>query len=137
MQSNLQTSLYNYIKTTNTFNTSIGGRFWFNSIPKEQNVSFPYAIGTVISQIPTRDSCDKWERFVVQITIYQTRINSSENILSISEKAMSLLDDCKASLSITGYTCIDVDRTSSFEIPLDNVEYRQYQITYSIEIQKN
>jgi hypothetical protein len=134
MQSKLQTALYNYIKTTNTFSTAIGGRFWFDNVP--EGTTFPYAVGYILDQIPSRDTCDKWERFTFQLTIFQKKEASLENILSIAEKAMGLLDDCHNSLTITGYTGIDVDRITSLPIQLDSVDFAQYVIRYSIIIQK-
>jgi hypothetical protein len=128
----LTKALVTKLKTVNTLNTAVSGRF-YNSYAPDKEV-FPYCIFRVISEVPdvyfdnsTVETC------IVQFDIYSQNISSAE-VYNIYDYMCALLDEC--TLSVTGYTHIRMMRELS-ELVFDSADtVWQYIVRYRIEIYK-
>jgi len=134
---NLTTAIYSHATGT-AFSTSVGGRFYKARIP--QGTAFPHALFFVVTDTPMDTFTDSIEDVTVQFSIF-SKASSSSEIEDIFTNLKSAYDG--ALLTVTGNTMITLDRgvanltTVAEDTPDGSGEYWQYDVDYSIIMQKN
>lgn len=129
--------IFDKFSATNDFKTAIGSRLYAYEAP--QNPTYPYCVFEQISGLQDRDFLDKLEDVLVQFTL----VDSADSIATIADaetKMFALFDD--ATLTITGYTHITMDRQSNQLLKLndeddDNITCWNSIVTYRILAEKN
>lgn len=134
---NLTTAIYSHA-TGSAFLTAIGGRFYKARVP--QGTAWPYALFFVVSDVPMDTFKDNLEDVTVQFSIF-SKASSSSEIEDLFASLKTLYDS--AVLTITGNTMIVMDRGIASitnveeDTPDGTGEYWQYDVDYSIIMQKN
>ena len=134
---NLSTAIYSKIAGS-LFSTAIGGRFYKGRVP--QGTVWPFAVYYIITDNPRDTFTEKLEEVTIQFSIFSMKSGTSE-IEDIFTSLRALFDNC--SLTITGNTHVTMDRqgASLTSVPADTEEgtgeYWQYDVDYSIVMQKN
>lgn len=110
--------------------TNIGGRLYLSEAP--QNVSFPYCVYDLISEIPDEYfSSPDLEEVVLSFGLFSENESSIE-VQDLFENLKTVYDNC--ALTVTGYTHVSMYRTFSSLIrdPENNVW--QYNCDYDVMV---
>lgn len=115
-----------------TLSTAIGGRLYAYEAP--QAPTYPYCVFQQISGLQDRDFGDRLEDVLVQFTVVDSA-DSTATIGDAETKLFALYDD--TTLTITGYTCVSMDRVSNnllkpHEDEDDKISYWSSISTYRI-----
>ncbi len=138
MINELRDAIYTRATGDSTLNTLLGGsstvkgRFYYLQAPEK--ATKPYAVFFEITNIPDRDTANKFEKYPVQINVYKETTNPKD-MADIEEALILRFDDCESSLSLASYNVIRIDRNFCKTISLDDkIKQTIYQAT--IELQK-
>lgn len=106
----LQAAIFNYMWTTdNAFKTLCLGGLHHDEVPRDKDETYPNAFYFFPSVIYDRDSCSKRFDAIVQFTFN----HNDKDVTKINQLIAEFDDrfqDCEASLSMTNFTVISVDR---------------------------
>jgi hypothetical protein len=97
----LQDGLYTKLTTSNTFNTAIGGRIYFDEAP--QDATFPYCVYFMQDNVQDWTFNSNIENFIIQISLYSSD-SSDLQMQDLYTKLVALLDYKSTTLTVSGYT---------------------------------
>ena len=127
-------AIYTRFSTTNTFNTSVGGRMYFMEAP--QGATFPYAVYFPVSATTDwtfNDTID-FEEYLIQFSIF-SRDESAIEIANCYEYLKDLYDFCV--LSVTGYTHIHMHRELAIMTRDPDEKIWKYNVDYNVLLEEN
>ena len=133
MINQLKTGIYNKATTAGSFNTGIGGRFYFEEAP--QGAMFPFCSFHFITQTHSIDSATSFEYPVVQFNLYSKTSGSTE-IGNLEQYLRDSFD--YASLTVTGYSNVLTKPYTINRLPKTNdQEVWQTTVSYIMTLEKN
>lgn len=98
--------IWSLFNATNTFKTAIGGRMYPGEAPQEP--AFPYAVYSLVSDIPDFDFTDDHADIQVQFAIYSEQTSPSESF-DLFALLKTLFDDARP--TVTGWTVLSFQRS--------------------------
>ncbi|HDY88889.1 MAG TPA: hypothetical protein ENH82_12355 [bacterium] len=121
------------VETSNTFNTAIGGRFYYDEAP--QSVTFPYAVMFTLDMDFSWTFDSNIKNNLVQIRCISKTRDAAE-IEDIRTKLLELFDYKTTTLTVTGYSFIFMKQISEDgPTRIDNAW--NYNVRYEVEIEKS
>jgi hypothetical protein len=131
----LFTGLYGAFASNATLSGAVTGMY-YGTAPSDTNL--PYITYNLISNVPTWDfgatKPTTYEQSIIQFSIFSDDFNSVSNICQIYSDLTLLYDD--ATLTMTGYNQIMLQRSSSALRQIPNEEVWMYTCDYDVMIQK-
>ena len=121
------------VETSNTFNTAIGGRFYYDEAP--QNATFPYAVVYTLDMDFTWTMDSSINNNLVQIRCLSKTRDAAE-IEDLRTKLLTLLDYKTTTLTVTGYSFIFMKQISE-EGPTRIDGVWNYNVRYEVEVEKS
>lgn len=128
----LRTAIYSKATSSSSFNTSIGGRFYFDKAP--QTPTYPFVVAHEIVNNYDFTFQEDYEVVRVQFSIYSKSSSNSE-CGTIYDNLRSLFDWCQ--LSVTGYRFLKSQRSTSMSFWDDKKLEYVYTVDYTFTIQKS
>lgn len=128
----LRTAIYSKATSSSSFNTSIGGRFYFDKAP--QTPTYPFVVAHEIVNNYDFTFQEDYEVVRVQFSIYSKSSSNSE-CGTIYDNLRSLFDWCQ--LSVTGYRFLKSQRSTSMSFWDDKKLEYVYTVDYIFTIQKS
>lgn len=128
----LRTAIRNKAVSTSSFNTSIGGRFYFDKSP--QTPTYPFVVAHEIVNSYDFTFQEDFEKTRVQFNIYSKSASNVE-CGTIYDNLISLFDWCQ--LSVTGYRFLSTQRATSMSFWDDKKLEYVYTVDYIFSIQKS
>lgn len=125
----MTTELRTAIQTKGNAIAGLSGQMWYLEAPPK--TGYPYSVFSFVTNTESRDSINKFEKYYLQINIYDT---DGERIETIKERIKNLFDDSEKSFSLPSYNVDSVDFAFARAMKVDKV----YQITvqYKIDLTK-
>lgn len=133
MSNAFKTGLQARLTSTGPLNTNTGGRIYYGSAP--QDTAFPYVVWNDYLTTTDLDTKNKYPTVHVQTDIYSKTASSSE-IGTLSDAYETLITDCEAYLSVTGYSVIRVDHLKTMNFGIDEGGVWRTMIEHKFELQK-
>lgn len=128
----LRTAIYSKSQEVSSFNTAIGGRFYFDKAPQEP--TYPMVVAHEIVSNYDFTFQEDFENVTVQFNIY-SRSSSAAEAGAIYDHLKSLFD--WTIFSVTGYTIKKVERNFSRQFWDETKMEYVYATEYLFMIQKN
>ena len=127
----LRAAIYSKATESSSFNTSIGGRFYFDKAP--QTPTYPFVVAHEIVNNYDFTFQEDYEIVRVQFNIHSKSSSNSE-CGTIYDNLRALFDWCQ--LSVSGYRFLKSQRSTSMSFWDDKKLEYVYTVDYTFTIQK-
>ena len=110
----IKTAIYKFLATdANAFKTALTGGLYYVQHPEKSpsSITYPYAIYQFVAGSYDRDSGSLFAKPVIQIDIYDNQ-SSADRVSDLGEKLDARLHDSEASVSMTNYNVLSIERVS-------------------------
>lgn len=115
-----------------------GGFYHARNNREEKDVVYPYGIFTAVAGSLERDSMYKWEKPIIQISIYDDS-DTSTSASTIMSLIDTKFDDSEKTFTVPGQGVVDVSRISIIRVEpedLGDQEHWHVNADYQLDLQK-
>ena len=123
--------------STNNFKTAIGSELFFGENPRAPgDVVYPYCVAMFVGGELDRDSANKYEKPVMRFVLYDNQA-AHTRIMTTAEKLDDQLDDDEASITMTGFSVLSVDRISPLgDVTKNEIDNWRLPVDYRFHLQR-
>lgn len=119
------------VETSNTFNTAIGGRFYFDEAP--QKATFPFAVYYDISGDFDWTFSTNITTVIIQIRLLSKTSGAAE-IEDLRTKLLALLEYKSCTLTVSGFSFIYIKQINE-DSPTRIDDVWNYNVQFEIEVE--